>query len=384
MRVFLTTLALGFASIVGYDIWKDPANLYHSLPVHLSRNLGSDQCWESFEGLDTVELRLSQHRLIERPDLVFLGSSRGLQAPGDDSLLKPSVRFFNSSTFRAMSQDYAISWQSLKSNSKLPKYLVIFVDPWVFNTHSDLEGWFEHQDLLKQFLTETSDDKNRIQAVRLLANVWEFSIRRHWSRFTDLFAWETLKASFQADSGARPKVALGPLSIADPKVLISACWQPDGRYLYPTRVQGRPEDEIVKLSKHYADGAIWQLDQWQIDEDAKKIIERLLADAQKEKTEVLLISLPYHPIVAQAFRDRPEYAALLKDYRHLLSDLKPARYCDAFDPIAEHCAESEFMDPVHARPSCIAKIVRRCFAQVGWGQLLWSGGADSTTKKNDP
>ena len=69
--------------------------------------------------------------------------------------------------------------------------------------------------------------------------------------------------------------------------------------------------------------------------------------------------LPYHPLVLKRLAERPRYREVLPEFLSALGRLsgggKRFPVCDALDPRASGCAETDFMDAQHPIPSCSAQ-----------------------------
>ncbi|MDR3564212.1 MAG: hypothetical protein P4N59_22635 [Negativicutes bacterium] len=80
-------------------------------------------------------------------DIIVFGSSRSLQI---DNSIFPGHSFFNHSVFGASLEDHIAIYQLYREQNRLPRTIIIGVDPWILNRTNNQTRWLplknEYQD----------------------------------------------------------------------------------------------------------------------------------------------------------------------------------------------------------------------------------------------
>ena len=92
--------------------------------------------------IDNYDERLFQKELIFnkniQPNIVVIGSSTTMLINSD---LFPDTLLFNNSVSGASIEDIVGIYQLYKTNNKLPRKIIIGIDPWMFNENNGQERW---------------------------------------------------------------------------------------------------------------------------------------------------------------------------------------------------------------------------------------------------
>jgi len=137
--IVITLLVLIPISLFNYT--ADPANIFHENYVESITNIILDRKNAALTTANFDE-RLLQEKIITSKknnyEIVCLGSSRSLQI---DSSLFQDKSFFNHSVSGSSIEDFVAIYEILIENNKLPKSIILGIDPWIFNKNNGQERW---------------------------------------------------------------------------------------------------------------------------------------------------------------------------------------------------------------------------------------------------
>lgn len=291
---------------------------------------------------DERKFVIGQIDAIDRPDLLLMGSSRLMQA--DSKMFSSKIQMFNAAISVGTIPDFAAIWQEIKNENKSPKYVIISLDPWVFNRNNQRNEWKSNEKLYQQFQSGHVD--LTIQRIKKYAsnflrksNEWPVTSRSEMQR---------------EESGKRG----------------------DGSTVYPESYN-RPQSvlEVHTKAQRYLRGCVFSMCDWEFDEKNYQTLLSLLRDFYSRKIEVLLILPPYHPIVYRELMKKDEYKNPLMQVRDayekkLKSESNIAyEFCDILDPSTAGCDEGEFTDGMHYQYSCMQKIIQSCVGKFNHALL---------------
>lgn len=131
--------------------WADPGHQWHRRAGFANRELKPGEVWLlPGQNVDDRDLRIAQFQTLSRIDLLFLGSSRVASAAMQD-YFTADLRFYYAGVISAEIQDYVAFWQFLKETHKLPRAMVIYLDPWAFNRHVRFGIWERNREFVERF-----------------------------------------------------------------------------------------------------------------------------------------------------------------------------------------------------------------------------------------
>jgi hypothetical protein len=297
-------------------------------------------------------------RMIPRPRVVAFGSSRGMQL--DTTLLgRAPGEFYNASVVSATVEDFIGLWSQMKGLGKVPETAYFSIDAWVFNEHLSQVAWLAYADEVARFLAGPAG-RGAWLVARL--NV----VKYRWYHAKELLSYSVLRQSAQdlramlrgeQRSHHDEPVILVPERAAMGLRAIRA----DGSVIYERSVQ---QHTVVKVREHagfYLRDNVHLADfRWDAQRAAR--LEALWGDMRRAGVTVIAYLPPYHPLVWRALSGDQRTAAPLAQAREFLQRLaaeQGAHFADFSDPASVPCEEAEFYDGVHARPTCLAKLLAR-------------------------
>lgn len=182
-----------------------------------------------------------------------------------------------------------------------------------------------------------------------------------FSELAQLFSFDYLSASirevaeFQRDVGKRLRV-LPDGETTEPRVK-----RPDGsqrdaattRNITQQEVDARATGNIHPATTLYSLGSFAE-----IDESYRAQFEVLVTDFQDRGAAIEIILPPYHPTVYNHVREQERYDRILDVEKYLndYADAHDLRLRGSYDPSVYECANTEFLDGMHPRTTCLVNI----------------------------
>jgi hypothetical protein len=355
MRTYVLTVALGLLAVAAFDITRDPAHRWHAQSRAPSRNWGQDQVWVSPAGYDERAYVRFHLDLIDRPDVLLLGSSKILLA---DSSMFPGKKVFNSGLSGASVEDYISVWQALKAGGKLPRSVVAFVEPWFFNRHSGQVRWKTNAVLYKQFV----DDHGGTLDGNPLSNLWRNRLQPSLAELQDVFTWSTFRAALLArrdDIGGTviPLAAL-PVDRGGRRF--------DGSFVYPpAEIQPMTVEQAARTARQFVSGDVFAMRAWEADDETIRRFDVLLSEMVSSGAGVTIVQPPYQPFVLEILRKRPDMSGIFSAATRILERStgrfsNRVHFCDVLDAAAVACGPTDFFDGTHQIQACTRRILERC------------------------
>jgi len=262
--------------------------------------------------------------LIPKPDLLFLGSSRIMLV--DHQMFRKDLKVFSSGVSVGIIPDFIAIWQYMKKIKKVPKHVVIYVDPWAFNVNNQQTNWKINSDLYGEFFGNSMETVRQRPMLSLKGEKF------------------VIESELPKDQGGR---------------------RFDGSVIYPTDfIRVKTSDEIRQKAQEYQQGCLFCLCDWKFDHKRLEELFALIKDIQKQGSKVMVVLPPYQQQVYDGMMLSPLYSKILGEVVGALDtgDKSDFYFCNAIDPRTSTCAETEFMDGMHYQRTCSEKIVRKCFS----------------------
>ncbi len=365
MKVFAATVSACLAVAAAVIHHRDPAGHFRRGAYAFERNWEAGRLLVYPSVIDERALRAAQAKVVEKPDLVLLGSSRAM--PVGAAMFRPGLKLFNAGMAGATVQDYAAVWQALLEAGKTPRSVIVYADPWIFNKNAGQFRWRVLGGHHERFRLRTGGGPARKLLARADA-LWE-RLRGWNTSFNELLNGPVLIAALR---GVRSGRGAGgwPRLVREGEALPAGTlgWRPDGS-VYFSRAARSPAETREEARRFAGETEVFSLGRWEPDAEAKELLDALTADAARAGTRLRLIVLPYHPAARARLEERPRYRGLIDGFAAELRR-RGHSVCEAQDVAASGCAEGEFEDAMHPLESCHEKILRRCLSDAPWKDLL--------------
>lgn len=349
-------LVLLIGTVATINAWVDPQYKWHGTSyLDLKDNWKSDEMFVvPVAGYQERKFLASRLKVSDPFDILVLGSSRVFQA--DSSMFAPR-NIFNAAASTAVIQDYISSWQLVKNERRVPKYAMIAVDPWIFNSNNRMKDWETNKLYYDQFFDSTLTDR--------LSPIGQ-------SRdYATLLSLKDFAESLRYLTGRNIRV--GKNKIGNVPVGFHGI-RSDGSQIYFTPFMNLLPIDVVnqKALEFVSDCKRLLLCDWQFDENLYHQLVKLLQDLRSNHVKTLLIFAPYQKISYDVLTHNEPYRSIIKNFKSTIQKRlfyeKGLQFqiCDAMDPLVSACVETDFIDGIHPRRSCVEKFIHYCKTQTGF------------------
>ncbi len=263
-------------------------------------------------------------------DTVVLGSSR-MMLYGEQIFGKLNIQ--NSAVSGATLEDLIGIYQIYKSENKLPKNIIIGVDPWIFNAHNGQERWITLKKEYCFFLKVTCDYNSTTKLEQLISP----------SYFQSSF-WEIWKRNDQ------PVMALTMLNRRNTKLT-------DGSLVYGKEMRSKTEDEISASIENYLEGDIYGFRNFnKLSPRYVKEFKKLISDIIKSGVELEFYLVPYPPKVYKLMQE--DYPVIIEIENLLISLAKKEKISlrGSYNPSIYNFKNIDFYDGMHLRAENLIRL----------------------------
>jgi hypothetical protein len=330
----------------------DPARIFHhagdDAEEQLAEIMLSGRNAELFNQNfdDRLLQRFYIEQLTEAPDVLVLGSSRGMQV---NSSLFPGECFYNASVSGALLQDYVAICQLYYENGLAPKTIIIEIDPWQFNRNTRQARWRTLADEYRRGLARIAqgtgprdDAASNYGGVKFL-ELLSPDYYQHSLRFILTGRSEGFKIEATMSDESK-----NPLRFADGS-------RQYGAYrlnLSPEQVQALAVNYVTEAYR-YPIGSFYA-----IDPDYTKLFECTVDDLLSRRTEVIIFLPPYNPVAYELLLADRQYCIIaeVEDYVRHFAMTRNIRVCGSYDPAKDGFVEPDFVDGAHTTRESLARI----------------------------
>lgn len=281
-------------------------------------------------------------------DVIVLGSSRAMQMGSD---FFPGETFFNHAVAGATIED-DIAIYGLYAHKKLiPRRVVLFIDPWVFNARNDQTRWCSLAGEYEQ--------------MRLLLGIAGNERWRPWWHQGQKLQ-TLISLTYFHDSGKRLLERLrgksNMFSVTDSSLGDLPAKLKDGVLRYGADMRARTEAEIDQEAVKYSqEKEIYSLGNFnELSFVLQDKFERLIRRIRQDGATVELLMVPYHPIVWNVLAHDPKYrlVAAAEAYVNDFARREGITVHGSYDPGRYGLGSGDFYDGMHAQASVITRIIR--------------------------
>jgi hypothetical protein len=289
--------------------------------------------------VENYDERLFQKELIInkniKPDFVIIGSSRTMLINSETC---SGISFLNNSVSGASLEDIISIYQLYKINSKLPKKIIIGIDPWLYNNTRMDKRWEAIGEYYFQFI-KRDFEKNKFN-----------------SKYKELFSL----SYFQSSVKQMPSVITGN-SVPIPtvhKYNSLGTKLTDGSFIYGQEYRNASQKEVDnKINSYIAQKKIYGLEGFTTISDNKWTeFEMLITDMKKNNIEVSFFMAPYAPLVYERLKNDYPIVLKLEEEINNFSLTQDIKIIGSFNPSQCGLDKSFFYDGMHVKESGIKRI----------------------------
>lgn len=332
--------AIVYGVVAGVNYFIDPANIYHTATVEkMAAYLNENKIVNVPANIDEGQLQEKRiSTLTWQPDTVIIGSSHIMY------LTFEYPNLYNAGMSGSYLGDYYGIVGLLKYCDKMPKRVIIGVDPWSFMS-SAADG--RHSALKKyaEYLTaDIGDSDNNGHKQELIS-----------PKLKELVSFSYFQASVESykKNGLRkPEESVNTANdsaIGDVlKIMVDGRRIPSVKQYYSTEEINQEVKQILKK------GSIYQLNKGFKDVQKENFaqFEALLQYLQGIGIEVHIYLPAWHPMVYKYFCDTPSFAGVNK-VEEAVRKLGHERHIPVhggYNPSLCNLTEEDFMDWLHLKP----------------------------------
>lgn len=241
--------------------------------------------------VDNYDERLFQKECIEqlkyKPSTVVLGASKAMQINGK---MVQDSNFFNSTVSGASIEDYIAIYQIYKNNNKLPKKIIIDIEPYLFNNNANQERWKSIQSYYYQFKKEKVSTE-KINKYNELISLSYFQ--------------SSIKNLYKVISGNGVPIA------TNEKCNSTFTKIKDGTICYDTAYRFASINKVDGKVNEYLSGDLYSIEDFNaLEQKILKDFQSLIDDMIKNKINIEFFLCPHHPKVYD--RIEKKYPMVLK------------------------------------------------------------------------
>lgn len=292
---------------------------------------------QNVTNIENYNERLFQKEIISNqhinPDLVIIGSSRTMLI---NSGLFTGYNLFNSSVSGASIEDIISIYQIYKDYNKLPKKVIIGIDPWTFNENNGQNRWQSLSKYYYSFLNSDYKDKSATFIYRELLSITYFQ--------------NSLKMVPRIISGnSNPIPTIIEFNRLNTK-------KTDGSIAYGEDYRKASSKEINNRIRKSV-SSMYSVDNFDtISPRIWEEFEKLISDMNNYGIEIEFFLAPYAPLVYEKLK---EYPMALKTEK-IVNDFAVTHNINiygSFNPSVFGLDESYFYDGIHLKEEGIEKII---------------------------
>lgn len=353
-RFLLSILIFVFAiyiSITGVNYCVDPANLFHESVVgDMVEALSKGNIIESPGDVDEGQLLEGMVLSLEdAPELLILGSSRVMYLPWEQVNENP----FLGGLSGAFLGDYYAVTGIFESSGKLPKNIVIGIDPWAFYTDA-LSGRHVSINEYAKFEKELVDGGRSDREPNINANRWRkirelFAVSYFQASVKNVYARVRSEGIRALASPERRKIA----TVSDDAVGEMAKILPSGRRVMAKEGFISVEENDATAKQMISEQSVYQLGSGfsELNYDYLQEFENLIDHLRKKGIGVEFYLPSWYPLIYDYFCKNPDYSGVMKleAYIRELAIEKSITVHGSYDPYICGIVKEDYADWLHLK-----------------------------------
>lgn len=286
------------------------------------------------------------HNMPKAVDTAVIGSSRALQMTRE--FVPQNSTFFNFGVSGADFRDMVNTFYLMDKYDKLPKNMILVLDPWLFNGGEDA-------------LSPRSDDElyNEFLSVCLGYNL-EYKKPDNSLLAEALFSPAILQENIHFYFYEKKEEENPDCLTTEAYIKTSDTRMADGSQLYSEEFCSRPQTDVDFDALSIVNGYFFRLEGMQeVDPELASQFEKFIIYAQDKGVKITFILPPYHPLVydtalgqASRFPGFFEIEPYIRDFAEKMN----ITVYGSFDPLVSGCDSSDFYDGLHIRRESFCKI----------------------------
>ena len=341
--------AMFFGLFAWFNVAVDPSNLFGSdeLEQEVSEALLKG---ESVANLRNYDERIFQKYYVQglesAPEVIIIGSSRSLQLRESSF---DGKRVFNSSVSGASLEDYMAIWQLYLANQIKPDYLVLGIDPWIFNRKNTQVRW-------KSLAQEFNDI-----GLRLGLDAKQYAdVPVSKSKLQTIFSLAYLKASIRVFFATNKTLKPTEYFITDILDHPLGVKLYDGSVVSPLNRRDPDQNLVSADAARFASaGSAYSMEgYWRIDPVLRNSFEAFLDALGSSDVKVMILLPPYHPLAYDGMiQNGYAIVGAVEEYLRDAAQRRGVVVTGSYDPRRVGCDITEFTDGMHPKEACVRRLI---------------------------
>jgi len=343
MKRFLVHLGLFFLPalvvVIGVNYTVDPASVFHDVETEIARKLASGHNVAVYVNYNE---RLMQKQLIEllphTPSTLLLGSSRMLLL-GRNYF---GTRTHNLSVTGASLQDIIGIFYVYKQHRGFPDTVVIGVDPWFFNDFNEQHRWEALQREYNSFFGKQTSLSRPI------------SLSRYAQLVSLSYFQSAVRMAFSPDADKK-RIVTTPQKCNGTITRL-----PDGTICYEPYRRNRNAEQRRHAAEAYIAAKLYGIESFeQLSQTRQQEFELFAQRVQSGGSTLILLLLPYNPIVWEYVENTPRYHAVLRSQAYIKTVARNLNITLWGDYIPAQCSVGveDFYDGIHLSEKGVEKVM---------------------------
>ncbi|MFV8224388.1 hypothetical protein [Christiangramia aquimixticola] len=323
--------------IIGVNYFGDAAKIFHDdYEKQITKILENG---DYVTNIRNYNERILQEELVKgkqkAPDVLVIGSSRTMLI---DSSYYKGRSFFNSSVSAASLQDLIAIYQIYSSFDKLPKKIIIGVDPWTFKENSERNRWeaisFYYYDFYGRENQNNSQHFSQLISLSYFQASWK-SLLSVWGNNDKPIA------THKFYNKTNTKLNDGSISYGEE-------FRSASKSKVETRAKEYSVGELIRRYKHYTEMSPEKIDEFQ----------HFISHLKQRNIEIEFFLGPYHPITYEVINENFEIFNEVENFMRDFSRKHTIKIYGSFNPKKYHLGGEFFFDEKHLTKKGIEKILR--------------------------
>ena len=337
-RYVLSCIWIGLTIIICvalFNWWQDPAGIFGNNTTY--KEMAKANC----DGKSLVMSGNFNERLFVKNvisygandyDVIVLGSSRAMGI-GEEGVPN-DLRLRNFAVSGAALEDDIAIWHSYTQNmEKLPKMLIIGVDPWIFNANNGETRW------KNAFAVEYAN------AIRNLG--FEYTLDNDYTQFSSLLSIQYTKESLMKMVKNNQTLAVWESQEKNDEE--RQLKYSDGSIAYSRKFY---REDANELAKNYIKDKVYQVeDFYTLAETKTETFSAFIEQMHSKGVQVVFFLPPYHPLVYDYLNEKEKYKCVFeaeKWYRDFAAT-NGITVIGSYNPASMGFTEKDFLDGMHTK-----------------------------------
>lgn len=315
----------------------------------LAAKLHEGKAISNFQKLDERQiLRLYIKEMKTPYDILVIGSSRGLQITA--AIAGADGTFYNAGMTGEDYYDVVGTVGLLHSYGRLPKNMVMVLDPWILSAQPDAKNKRSDKNLANRFLTETLGFDEPYT---------EESFQWNTEALVAPDYFQTNMAYFFSDHSEeeRPSEVTGDIYAQETEIKMA-----DGTLLYTEEYRNQVQQEVDHDAQLRATMPFMMCGFYpQPDTKLCKQFTAMVDFLQENGVEVTFLLTPFHPDLyarVESHMDTEGGVVYSESFFYALAQEKNIPIYGSYNPERANCDREDFYDGLHIRRESISKFFR--------------------------